>query len=256
MSVADRFTDETSTAATALSAMHTLVAGVAPDSTAGTGIQDPGYLAHALSQLRYITAEVEFILHGLHRRVGHAAHHDAYPATLRDLCTTLATDLRAAVGHAHATWRVMSTVENHGDAIKAATRGTPATVTTIGDRFAEAVTTAANALGAAHTILAGLSQREYGGRAVLNAAILTQTLSLLRQITATLQALLRVLGRHAQHLADNPTRPDMVRERAAALAADLSVATAAARGMTPGLHRLAAQARDIQDAARGITFAL
>jgi hypothetical protein len=256
MSAADRFAEETSNAATAMNAARSILIIAAPDSTAGADVQDPSYLAHTLTNLRHATAEVEFILWGLHRRAGYAAQHDTCPGQLRDLLTTLALTLRTSSGHAHTAWRVMCQVENHGDAIKNATRGTRPTVTATGDRLAEATTNTTNALAAAHTILAGLSQSYYGGQAVLNADDLEHALSMLRQITDTLTAILRVLGRHARHLADNPAHPDTVREPAAALAADLSAASAAARGLIPGLRRLEQQATDIQKAARGTTLAL
>lgn len=258
MSVADRFAEELATAAAALGAAHTLVAGLAldSDSTTGAGVQDPGYLAHTLSNLRHATADIEFIAHGLYRRARHAAHHDTYPAPLRDLLSVLAADLHAAQRQAHTVWRVMCTAENHGCAMKAATRGARATVTAAGDQFAAATTTATNALSAAHTILAGLSQDYYGGQAVLDAAILARALSTLRQTARWLQATVRVLKRHVSHLTNDRTRPDTVREPAAELVPELSGATVTARGLVQIMRRLADQAPHIQEAAQGITFML
>lgn len=253
MSAADRFTEELANGATALAAVHSLLTRTAPDSTAGASIQDPTYLAHAVSNLRHASAEVEFIALGLHRRT---AHNDTYPDALRDLLTTLAAGLAAANRTAHDLWRVMSSAERHGDAIKAATRGTPVTTTATADRFATETTSATNGLSAAHTILAGLSQDYYGGRAVLSAAITAQALSTLRQVTVTVTAIVRALSRHVSHAADNPGRPDAVREMTAALAADLTSAVSAARATVRALHPLERQAADICQASQHVAFTL
>jgi hypothetical protein len=256
MSAADRFAEETTTAATALHAVHLLLAGAAPDSAAAAGVQDPSYLAHALTNLRHATAEVEFIAHTLHRRTVHAASNDAYPTAVRDQLTALDADLRNAHWHVHNTWRVLCRTEEHGMAIKAATRGTPGTVTALADRFAADTTTTTNALAAAHTILAGLSQDYYGGHAVLDAAILLHAVATLREITATLTVTLRVLGRHVSHAARWANWPDRVRDRATALAEDLTSAANAARGTVRFWQYLEHQALDIQKATQGIAFTL
>jgi len=256
MSAADRFAEEITTAATAMHAVHLLLAGASPDSTAGVGIQDPSYLAHALTNLRHATAEVEFIAHTLHRRTVDAASHDAYPTALREQLTALDSNLRNAHWHVHNTWRVLCRTEEHGTAIKAATRGTPGTVTALADRFARDTTTTTNALAAAHTILAGLSQDYYGGRAVLYAAILLHAVSTLREVTATLAVTLRVLRRHVSHAANSANWPDRVRDRATALAEDLTVATNAARGTVRFWQYLEHQALDIRQATQGIAFTL
>jgi hypothetical protein len=224
------------------------VSGLSHGSTA---VEERSAFAHAMSELRLVAAEVEFILNNLCRRATHAADHDPYPTALRDRCATLATSLRAAHGQAHNTWRVMQRVEDHAMALKTlAPRN--ANAGSAAHRFAAETTHAATALSTAGTIVSGLSQDYYGGRAVLDAAILTHVVSMVRETTATLELTLHVVWRHANTAADNEGSPAPVRDRTRALADELAAATKGARRTTRVLRGLETQAADLKAAAQDL----
>jgi cellobiose-specific phosphotransferase system component IIA len=265
VSTADLFAQETTNAVNALGEAHSAVAGLAHGDTSGAAVQDPAYLAHALSEFRLATSQVEFILAGLHRRISRAvtelaAQHQqgtsgTYPAAVLDLTAALANGLHSAHSQAHNTWRELGHAEDHAAAIKTATRANP-TRSPAADRFAAQATHTANALGAAHTILAGLNQSHYGGRAVLDAAVLAHTVARLRETTSSLELILHVVARHTNHLAATQDYPDAVGERVASLASALVAASTAARATTRVLRPMEAQALQLRTATAGTHFAL
>lgn len=257
MSTADRFAQETTNAANALGQAHSTVAGLAHGYTAGAAVQDPAYLAHTLSELRLAAARVEFILAGLYRRATRAAAQDTYPAPVRELTAALAAGLRTAHAQAHNTWHELEQVEDHAAAIKTAIRtGANPTHSAAADRFAADAFHAVAALGAAHTILAGLDQSYYGGRAVLDAAILAHAVSRLRETTSSLELILHVVARHTSQAAATQDYPDVVGERVASLAGALAAASSAARATTRVLRPLEHQALQLRTATAGIRFSL
>lgn len=255
MSAADRFADEISNATHALTAVHATVSGLSLDGSHNL-VQYPGALAHAMSNFRHLAAEVEFTVYGLYRRAARASVQDTYPDAVRDLATDLASGLYPAHGCAHATWRVLERVEAHAYAIKTANRSRAQAGSAATDRFAAETTDATNALSAAHTILAGLSQDYYGGRAVLNADILAHAVTQLRECTALLETTLPVVGRHATHPDATAGYPDAVGEQIANLATDLTAATRCARSTTRLLRGLETHTQDLKKAAHGTPFSL
>ncbi|HEX5120461.1 MAG TPA: hypothetical protein VFW65_35215 [Pseudonocardiaceae bacterium] len=257
MSTADRFAQETTNAANALGEAHSVLAGLAHGYTAGAAVQDPAYLAHTLSELRLAASQVEFILAGLYRRATRAAGQDTYPAPVRELTAAIAVGLRNAHAQAHTAWHELEQVEDHAAAINTAARtGAHPTRSAAADRFAAEAGHAVNALGAAHTILAGLSQREYGGRAVLDAEILAHAVSRLREVTASLELILHIAARHTHQAGATQDYPDAVGEWVASLATALTTASAAARATTRVLRRLENQAAQLRTATAGTHFSL
>lgn len=124
------------------------------------------------------------------------------------------------------------------------------------EHFVNETINAANALSAAHTIVAGLSQRKYGGVAVLDSDSLARAMHKLRATAGFLELTLRFLCHRANQAADNKKHPEALRYLAKTLARDLLAATQCAGETTHVLRGLETLALHIRDAALDSDFAL